>query len=362
MSTLLKFRLPALVVLFLLIGLALSTVLRFEEMKWYYIGATPFIALIIGLLGNFFTDSLWSNKGKSKSGFITAILALAFLVALVFHVSIYSKSTFRYDDVNNVSRTYIKGYDYTDLAMRFKAKDSTISSDKDLLHEGFGGIDGIADAWTAESIRKSTLKLTISYIVTVLLLSALMSWVLGTAWERRFSDPQKAVKAILEEKDISNYNKYLLTFTGKRTEEKYKMIKAHIFLSYASKQRKIAEELAYSLNNSGHMVFFDRSNLAPALGFNEPIHSAINHSDIFIFLISPDSVAEGHYTLSELKFASEKWPAANGVLLPVMAEPTEFINIPAYAQSVTILFPKGNLVAEVTAEADRLYSMASRVN
>ena len=90
----------------------------------------------------------------------------------------------------------------------------------------------------------------------MLFLSALVSWILGVAYEKRYTDPQKAVQAILAEKDMSNYEKYLLTYAGKRSEEKYKMIKAHIFLSYASKQRKIAEDLAYSLANSGHMVFF----------------------------------------------------------------------------------------------------------
>jgi hypothetical protein len=75
------------------------------------------------------------------------------------------------------------------------------------------------------------------------------------------------------------------------------------------------------------MTFFDRNQLPVGLEYNTAIRAAINHSDIFIFMISPDSVIEGHYTMSELKFASEKWPAADGILLPVMSEPTEFNRI-----------------------------------
>jgi hypothetical protein len=67
-------------------------------------------------------------------------------------------------------------------------------------------------------------------LAAILFLSSLISWILGVAHEKKYSDPQKAMHAILSEKGLSNYEKYLLTYTAKRNEEKYKMIKAHISL------------------------------------------------------------------------------------------------------------------------------------
>jgi hypothetical protein len=37
-----------------------------------------------------------------------------------------------------------------------------------------------------------------------------------------------------------------------------------VFLSYASEDRQIAEEIQLALTGAGHNVFFDRESLAPA--------------------------------------------------------------------------------------------------
>ncbi len=360
MSFILKYRLPMLVIFFSAFGILLLWILKLGELKWYYIAGTPLIALITGLLSYFITPAIWNSKFKTKSGLITGGLCLLFFITLVIHFRVYFNGTFRYEDVNNITRTYIKGYTYTETANQFKRDHPTISGDADLLHEGFGGIDGKYDAWTEASINETTLHFIISYLACILFFSALIGWILGIMNEKRYSDPQKTIQALLAEKSGSNYEKYLLTYRAKNTDEKYKLIKAHIFLSYASAQRKMAEEIFYSLANNGHMVFFDRTNLPPGLEYNTAINTAIKNSDVFIFLVSPDAVAEGHFTLSELKFAQEKWPAANGCLLPVMSEPTAFNQIPAYAQSVTILIPAGNLTAEVSAEVEKLYDKVER--
>lgn len=357
MSYVLKYRFVALVLFSAALGSLLFWMLRLGELKWLYIAGTPLVAIVVTLLSYFFTGTIAGNKIRARSGLITGILCLCLFITLIIHLWIYFNGTFRYKDVNGITRTYIKGYDYTDAARQFKNANKTISSDFDLLYEGFGGIEGKYDAWTEDSINKTVIHFIISYLATILFLSALTGWILGIAYEKRYSDPQKALQAILSEKGISNYEKYLLTFKGKKTDPKFKLIKAHIFLSYASPQRKFAEQIFYSLSNNGHMVFFDRSKLPPALEYNNAIHTAINNSDLFVFLISPDAVASGHYTLTELKFAEEKWPAASGKFLPVMAEPTAFNDIPFYAQSVTVLFPAGNLVAEVSAEIEKLYDL-----
>ncbi|MGE5218904.1 MAG: CHAT domain-containing protein [Chloroflexota bacterium] len=127
-----------------------------------------------------------------------------------------------------------------------------------------------------------------------------------------------------------------------------------IFLSYSSAHRDTAASINYELTASGHDVFFDKEDLPPAQSYNERIRSAIETSDLFIFLITPESVTQGHYTLTELKIASRKWPNPAGHVLPVMLEATPYADIPAFLKAVTILTPEGNVSAEILIEVTDL--------
>ena len=355
MSFILKYRVIFITAFFAVLGLVLTLLLRLDELKWYYLVGTPVLALIISLLGYFFTDAVWTKKLKEKATVVTAVLGLCFFASLFFHLRVYNKGTFRYKDVKNITRTYIKGFEYTSIANQFKKDNANISSDADLLYEGFGGIDGKSYVWTEASIQKTRFQLIVSYSLTIFFLAALFSWILGVVYEKEFLDPVIAVKRILSTKNESHLEKYLRSYEAKEKQEKYKQLKFHVFISYGSTERKIAEELTYSLNNCGYMVFFDRQDLPPGMEYNTAIRTAIMKTDLFIFLISPTSLADGHYTVTELKFAAEKSPAASGFLLPVMAVATSFDAIPPYVKSVTVLTPKGNLIAEVTAEVEKLY-------
>ena len=125
-----------------------------------------------------------------------------------------------------------------------------------------------------------------------------------------------------------------------------------IFLSYSSEQADVATQLYLSLKNSGHDVFFDRNraSLPPGEEYNRAIADAIRTSDRFVFLISPQSLRDGAYTRSELRFAEEAWPTPAGRVLPVLAVPMDFSEISSYLKAVTVFRPQGNLVAEVIAE------------
>lgn len=101
-------------------------------------------------------------------------------------------------------------------------------------------------------------------------------------------------------------------------------------------------------------MFRDRSALPPGESFDARIRAAIEESDLFIFLISRESVLEGHYTLTELKFAEQKWGHPAGHVLPVFTEPVPKEAIPEFLRAVTILQPMGDIAAEVTAEVDRM--------
>ena len=124
-----------------------------------------------------------------------------------------------------------------------------------------------------------------------------------------------------------------------------------IFLSYAHEQHPIAEEVSVSLSVRGHDVFFDRSSLKAGLEYDAAIQKDIKKCDLFVFLISPESLDQGSYTLTELGFAKDKWKNPSGRVLPVMARPTLNSKVDAYLRAVTILYPQGNLAAEVAARS-----------
>jgi hypothetical protein len=128
----------------------------------------------------------------------------------------------------------------------------------------------------------------------------------------------------------------------------------NIFLSYASEDRSTAEAIAFSLRDRGHEVFLDRDGLRVGEGFDKSIEQAVNKSNIFIFLISPQSVAEGRYTLTELTFARQKWPSPSGHVLPVRVRTTSRDQIPSYLKAVTILEPHGNVAAETSAKVNQM--------
>jgi TIR domain len=102
------------------------------------------------------------------------------------------------------------------------------------------------------------------------------------------------------------------------------------------------------------VVFLDRDNLPAGESYDQHIERAINDSDVFLFLISTDSLEAGRYTLTELTLARRKWPNPNGRVLPVMVRKTSLDQVPSYLKAVTILEPVGNITAETAAAVDRL--------
>ena len=119
-----------------------------------------------------------------------------------------------------------------------------------------------------------------------------------------------------------------------------------IFLSYASEDREHADQVHLALAAGGYQVFFDRDSLPPGGEYHTRIRNAVEHSDIFVFLISPNSVAAGSYALTELKYARTKWPHPKGRVLPVRLQEVAWEQIPSFLKAVTVLEPEGNIPAE----------------
>lgn len=122
-----------------------------------------------------------------------------------------------------------------------------------------------------------------------------------------------------------------------------------IFISYASAQRDVGEPVCHALEADGHDVFMDRTDLEAGESYHDRLREAIGECEQFVFLVSPESVRPGSYALTELELAKARWPRPSGHVLPVMAAPTPFSDIPAYLAAVTVLQPRGNLAAEVAA-------------
>lgn len=128
-----------------------------------------------------------------------------------------------------------------------------------------------------------------------------------------------------------------------------------IFLSYASQDRAYADAVRHALAAQDHDVFFDREDLAPGEAFDARIRDAIQRSDLFIVLLSPNTLDAGSYTLNEIALAQSKWSNPSGRVLPVLLERLPLDSIPAYLKAVTLLETPGNVPAAVT---DAVYRLA----
>lgn len=127
-----------------------------------------------------------------------------------------------------------------------------------------------------------------------------------------------------------------------------------IFLSYSSSDRSLVEPILLALRSQNHRVFFDRFDLPPGEEFHARIREAIEGSDLFIFLLSPDSIGEDKYTLSELEIARQSWGHPAGKVLPVMLRPVAIESIPSYLKAVTIFDPAGDAAASVADSVHRI--------
>ena len=102
-------------------------------------------------------------------------------------------------------------------------------------------------------------------------------------------------------------------------------------------------------------MFFDRADLPAGEEYDARIRQAIEKSQLVLFMVSPDSLDPGSYTLTELAIAQKTWGHPAGRVLPVILRPISLERIPPYLKSVTLLEPEGDLTASV---ADQVYRIA----
>ena len=90
-----------------------------------------------------------------------------------------------------------------------------------------------------------------------------------------------------------------------------------VFISYSRRDGEFVQGLVADLEARGKSVWIDTEGIAGGEVFPEAIQSAIEQSDAFVFVVSPDSVAS-RYCESEVEYALE----LHKRLVPVLREPT----------------------------------------
>lgn len=75
-------------------------------------------------------------------------------------------------------------------------------------------------------------------------------------------------------------------------------------------------------------MFFDKASLPAGGDYHSRIQNAVQGADIFIFLITPNSVAQGSYAPKELKYAREKWADPKEKILSVLVRATDWTATP----------------------------------
>jgi len=127
-----------------------------------------------------------------------------------------------------------------------------------------------------------------------------------------------------------------------------------IFVSYPRSHAEIASDLVARLRADGHEVFLDASSLPPGESYDTQIRDSIHQSELFISLFAGDSLRNGTYSRTEIKFAAEKWPNPSNNVLPVALDAEAMEHIPSYLKSVTVMRPEGQAVADIVAEVGRI--------
>lgn len=175
MIKLLKYRAALLTVLFGLFGGAISKLLVIDEMAWYYTALASIIALVVNLLVSFLLKGRWNTQVKNYTKITSILLFLALIVTVFLHTKYFIEGTFTYRGYDNEISYYVKGNEYTPVAIEFKKANPYVQSDSDLIREGFGSPDEKYKAWTEESINETKLKLISTYSLIIIFFVGLIS-------------------------------------------------------------------------------------------------------------------------------------------------------------------------------------------
>src|ERR1019366_675785 len=128
-----------------------------------------------------------------------------------------------------------------------------------------------------------------------------------------------------------------------------------IFLAHSSAQRSECDKIVAKLRARGFGVFYSPDTIAPSEEYDRQIRSEIARCGAMIFVLSPQSVAEGCYAMTELAIASQRWPNPRRRVLAVVAAECP---VPPYLKdTIELLKPRGDLATET---ADEMVAIRNR--
>ena len=137
-----------------------------------------------------------------------------------------------------------------------------------------------------------------------------------------------------------------------------------IFLSYASEDRKVAEELSLALAQQGHDVFFDRDDLQLGEDWEGKLRRSIRQCSLFVPVISQRTLAPGrrffrvewNLAVDEAKMAS--FLDEEAFLLPVVIDETglDEADVPSKFRAIQWQsLPGGQATPEFVSRVLQLY-------
>ncbi len=266
MKFLIRYRVLIIAAFFALVGIALSVLVKVEELRWYYISLAPLLAVLVGFLILFLLKKESSKRilGKLKS--IAVAFFAAFIIGLFFYISLFNRSTFQFVHANGKATYHIKGNktSYSEAALAFKKQNPGISDDE-LIRLGFVNPDNKKWAWSEDSIKKNSLSLVIGYCILIVLLAAFLSF----------------ISESLAQKSVRNK---LLLYDENEDDD------LHVFISYSHRDKEVADGLSAMLQKEKIKVIIDSASMLAGEDIKQFIDRAILSSGVTVSIISKDSL------------------------------------------------------------------------
>ena len=177
LAALLKYRVALITLLFGAFGGALTFLLQIDEMENYYRALAPLLALVVSLLISFLLKMKWGTKARNILKVIAAVSFVFLLISIFFYTRLFLAATFPFANSDGKTSYYVRGDKdaYTQLALDFKNKNPGITSDSEIIRNGFEGPHNKRFVWAEESISKNLLCLIAGYCVIVILFVGIIS-------------------------------------------------------------------------------------------------------------------------------------------------------------------------------------------
>lgn len=289
MKLFLRYRVLLITAFFLLFGLGASLLAKASELKLSYLLLSPLLALAVSSLLLFL---LRGKLGRRLSPVLRPVAFVNFallLLALIFYVSLFNRSTFKFLHGDGSITNHIKGDKacYSDAAKDCQKENPGISDD-DMIALCFTNPANKTWVWSEDCIKKNLVWLIAVYAVVVILVSAFFSFL-----AEYFAQKRRAANAM---------------FPSPFFDEE----ETTVFLSYSHTDKAIADTLKAMLEKEKIKVVIDSEAMRAGDDISAFVYSSILQSQVTLAVVSPESLLSswvGLETMSTFflqKFSKDK--------------------------------------------------------